>query len=33
MRKVIIDTETTGLSPQKDKIIEISLIEIDKKII
>lgn len=33
MRKVIIDTETTGLSPQKDKIIEIALIEIDKKII
>ena len=31
MRKVIIDTETTGLSPQKDKIIEISLIEIDEK--
>lgn len=30
MRKVIIDTETTGLNSEKDKIIEIAMIDIDE---
>lgn len=30
MRKVIIDTETTGLSSNVDKIIEIAMLEIDE---
>lgn len=31
MKKVIFDTETVGLNPQKDKIIEIGMIEIDEE--
>lgn len=30
MKKVIFDTETVGLNPQKDKIVEIGMIEIFK---
>ena len=32
MKEVLLDTETTGLSPVKDKIIEIACIEIDDHI-
>ena len=28
MRKLILDTETTGLDPEKDRIIELACIEI-----
>lgn len=31
MKKVIFDTETVGLNPQKDKIVEIGMIEIDEQ--
>lgn len=31
MNKIIIDTETTGLSPENSKIVELAAVEIDEK--
>ena len=28
MRKLVLDTETTGLDPEKDRIIELACVEI-----
>ena len=32
MRKIILDTETTGLSPSSDRIIEIACVELVNEI-